>query len=339
VTDAPLAYVDLRSDTVTRPTDGMRRAMAEAEVGDDGYGEDPTVNALEERFAERLGREAAVFVPSGTMANQVALRLLGRPGTIVVAGRRQHVIAHEAGAAGVNSAAQLHAVDDTGGIPSHEELAWLIEAREHHWPEVSAVFAENTHLMAGGAPWGAADLERLASSGLPVHLDGARLFHAEVALGVPVADLSAAATTVSSCLSKGLGAPVGSLLAGSSELIDQARTERKRLGGSMRQAGIVAAAGLVALDRHVERLADDHRRAATLACAVAERWPDALDPAGVRTNIVLFAHPHEAALLAHLEANGVRAGTVGPGLVRFVTHLDVDDAGIARAVDAIRTAP
>ncbi|HEY7939727.1 MAG TPA: threonine aldolase family protein [Acidimicrobiales bacterium] len=339
MTDAPLAPVDLRSDTVTRPTPTMRRAMAEAEVGDDGYGEDPTVNALEERVAARLGREAAMYVPSGTMANQVALRLLGRPGTLVVAGRRQHVIAHEAGAAGVNASAQLHAVDDPGGIPSHEELAWLIEARDHHWPEVSAVFAENTHLMAGGAPWGAADLERLAAPGLPVHLDGARLFHAEVALGVPASELSAAATTVSCCLSKGLGAPVGSLLAGSAELIDRARFERKRLGGSMRQAGIVAAAGLVALDQHVERLADDHRRAAQLAEAVAERWPGAIDPADVRTNIVLFGHPDAAALLAHLDAAGVRAGTVGPGLVRFVTHLDVDDDGLARALDAVRTAP
>jgi len=337
--DAP-DVVDLRSDTVTRPTPAMRRAMAEAEVGDDGFGDDPTVNRLQQVFAERMGKEEALFVPSGTMANQIALRVLAPPGSLVVAGRRQHVVTHEGGAFGVNQSAQLHVVDDDDGTLDPAEIANLVAGSEHRWPPPSAVVVENTHLGAGGRPWPLDRLEAVAAVGVPVHLDGARLFNAALATGVAVGDLAASATTVTACLSKGLGAPIGSLLAGPAELIARARQERKRLGGGMRQVGIVAAAGLVALDMMVERLADDHARARELADAVAERWPDAgCDPKEVETNIVLFRHADPATLLAALADEGVWAVTLGPGIVRFVTHCDVDDAGIHRAVAAIRRAP
>src|SRR3954471_6651064 len=259
----------------------MRRAMAAAEVGDDGYGEDPTVRRLEERFAERVGKEAAVFVPSGTMGNQIALRLLGRPGTAVAIGRRQHPVIYEQGAAGVNGWSQFLLLDDADGLLPIDEIADAIEASAHHWLPVSAVCVENTHMPAGGVPWELAALDSIAALGLPVHVDGARLFNASVATGVAPQAYGQRATTVMCCLSKGLGAPVGSMLAGSSDLIDAARDERKRMGGAMRQAGIIAAAGLIALGQ-VDRLAEDPRRARSLAEAVAERWPDVgLDPASV----------------------------------------------------------
>ncbi len=298
--------VDLRSDTVTKPTAVMRRAMANAVVGDDGYGEDPTVRELEESFAERLGKEAAVYVPSGTMANQIALRLLGRPGTRVVAGQRQHVVVYEAGAAGLNSSTQFHLVPDSDGLVHVDDVRLAVAEADHHQPAVSAVFVENTHMPAGGVPWPLTAMQELGAVGVPVHLDGARLFNAEVATGVTVAEYAASATTVMCCLSKGLAAPVGSLLAGSDELIAEARVERKRLGGAMRQAGVIAAAGLVGLREMVGRLADDHRRAKRLAEAVAEQWPRCgLDPTSVQTNVVVFRHPDPLALLRHLRDGGV----------------------------------
>ncbi|HLT68794.1 MAG TPA: GntG family PLP-dependent aldolase [Acidimicrobiales bacterium] len=332
--------VDLRSDTVTRPTAEMRRAMAEAEVGDDGFGDDPTVARLEARFAELTGKEAAVFTPSGTMANQIALRALAAPGSLVVAGRRQHVVTHEAGAVGLNQAAQLHLVPDDDGTIDPGEVAHLVEAAEHMWPAPSLVCAEDTHLASGGRPWPLDRLRSLGAVGVPVHLDGARIFNAAVATGTSVAERCAPATTVMACLSKGLGAPVGSLLAGPAEVIARARVERKRMGGTMRQVGVLAAAGLVALDTMVDRLAEDHRRARRLAEAVAERWPDAgCDPAEVHTNVVLFRHPDPAKLLAALAERGVGAVTLGPRTVRFVTHAGIDDAALEVALRAIEESP
>ncbi len=332
--------VDLRSDTVTRPTPAMRAAMADAEVGDDCYGEDPTVRRLEAMFAERVGVEAAMFVPSGTMANQIALRTLTRPGDMIVAGERQHVVRFEAGAAGRNAGVQLHLVDDDDGTISPDDLGWVIEAGRHHQPDPVAVFVENTHLMAGGTVWPVERLDEIGSRHLPVHMDGARLFHAEVAAGVPAQRFVAPVTTVSCCLSKGLAAPVGSLLGGPAELIEAGRLERKRFGGAMRQSGIIAAAGIVALEQMVERLADDHAGARHLADAVASRWPSSrLRPEDVTTNIVIFRHDHTTALLDHLAAHGVLAGTVAPDTMRFVTHADVNADGIQRAVAAIETAP
>jgi threonine aldolase len=334
--------VDLRSDTVTRPTPAMRRAMAEAEVGDDDYGEDPTVRALEEAFAERVGKPAALFVPSGVMANQIAVRVLTSPGTAVVAGRRQHLVSYEYGAAAMNSGVQFIGLDDGDGMISADEVRRSRQAAEHHQPAVSLVSVENTHMAASGAPWSPARLAALveAAGPVPIHMDGARLFNAEAATGVSAAQWASAVTTVMSCLSKGLCAPVGSVLAGEEDVMARARLARKRLGGGMRQAGVLAAPGLVALRDMVERLPEDHRRAARLAEAVATLWPACgLDPASVRTNIVTFDHPEPDKLLAHLEDRGVLAHAVAPGVVRFVTHHDVEDGGIERALAALADAP
>jgi threonine aldolase len=337
-----MAVIDLRSDTVTQPTAEMRRAMADAEVGDDVYGEDPTVNELQEAFAHRVGKEAALFVPSGTMGNQLAVRLLALPGTTVVAGRRQHIVLYENGAAGRNAGVQFTTVVDDDGTISPADVAATIEAAAHHQPRPSLVCLENTHMPADGAPW---DLDamravRSAAGDLPIHLDGARLFNAEVATGTSAADYAAQATTVMCCLTKGLCAPVGSLLAGPADVMEAARGERQRLGGGMRQAGVLAAAGLVALRTMVERLADDHRRARRLAEAVADRWPDSgCDPDAVRTNVVTWRHDDATALLDHLADDGILAGTIAPGVVRFVTHHDIDDDGVERACKAVATAP
>ncbi|MBV9663027.1 MAG: aminotransferase class I/II-fold pyridoxal phosphate-dependent enzyme [Actinobacteria bacterium] len=333
--------VDLRSDTVTTPTDAMRRAMADAEVGDDVYGEDPTVNALQEAFAARVGKEAALFVPSGTMGNQLALRLLAPPATAVIAGRRQHVVIYENGAGGRNAGVQFQTVDDDDGVLDPDDVAWLVEAGDNHWVRPGLVCVENTHMPANGSAWSleALDAVKRAAGELPVHMDGARLFHAEVATGVPAADYARRATTVMCCLSKGLCAPVGSLLAGPADVMAAARDERQRLGGGMRQAGVIAAAGLVALQQMVERLADDHARAARLAEAVADRWPDAIDIEQVTTNMVIFEHANAPKLLSHLRAEGVLAGTIAPGVVRLVTHHDVDDDGVELACKAVASAP
>jgi threonine aldolase len=334
--------VDLRSDTVTKPTPAMRRAMAEAEVGDDDYGEDPTVRALEEAFAGRVGKPAALFVASGVMANQVAVRVLSTPGTAVLAGRRQHVVAYEFGAASLNAGVQLVGLDDAGGMLRAEDVRRARQASEQHQPAVSLVCIENTHMASCGSPWSAEGLRAVveAAGPVPLHLDGARLFNAEAATGVPAATWAAPVATVMCCLSKGLCAPVGSLLAGGEDVIAEARLARKRLGGGMRQAGVIAAPGLVALQDMVTRLPEDHARAARLADAVAERWPACgLDPSEVRTNIVTFEHADPDKLLAYLEAHGVLAHAIAPGTMRLMTHHDVDDAGIARAVEVLRGAP
>jgi threonine aldolase len=266
--------------------------------------------------------------------------VLGKPGTSVIAGRRHHIVLHEQGAAGVNGSYQLQTIADDDGMLDPADVAYAVEAEHHHWLPVSLVCVEDTHMPSGGRPWLLATLHAVADIGPPVHLDGARLWNAAVASGVSPAERAVRATTVMCCLSKGLGAPVGSLLGGPADVIAAARDERKRLGGAMRQAGVIAAAGIVALDEHVDRLAEDHRRARRLAEAVATRWPEAgLDPATVETNCVVFAHPDTKALLAHLRAAGIAAGTIAPGTVRFMTHLDVDDAGVDDAIDAVRSAP
>jgi threonine aldolase len=334
--------VDLRSDTVTQPTPDMRRAMAAAPVGDDDYGEDPSVRALEEAFAERLGKPAALFVPSGLMANQIAFRVLATAGTAVVAGRRQHVLAYEYGAAALNAAVQFHAVDDADGTLDPDDVRWALEAVAYHQPAVSLISIENTHMAASGAVWPMERLRAVAAAAgeVPIHLDGARLFNAEAATGMAVSSWAAPATTVMCCLSKGLCAPVGSLLAGPEDVITRARLARKRLGGGMRQSGVLAAPGLLALTSMVERLPEDHARAARLALAVAERWPDCgLRPESVRTNIVTFFYADPEALLHHLQGAGILAGTIAPNTVRLVTHHDVDDVGLERAIAALAGAP
>lgn len=330
--------VDLRSDTITQPTEAMREAMAVAVVGDDGYDEDPTVKELEARFAAVVGKEAALFVPSGVMGNQIALRLLAPPGAVVLCGRHQHIVSFESGAAARNSGVQFAVVDDEAGVLALDQVLEALEAEEDHQVRVTAVSIENTHMYAGGAPWELEDLDALVAviGERPLHLDGARLFNAAVATGISPAQYAAPAATVMTCLSKGLGAPVGSLVAGSSALMGRARVERKRLGGAMRQAGFLAAAGLVALDTMVERLAQDHARARRLAEAFAAAFPEAgYDPASCRTNIVSFDHPQARQIVAELDRRGVEGQTVGPRRVRYVTHLGVSDEDVAYVLEVL----
>lgn len=317
--------------------------MAEAEVGDDEYGEDPTVNRLQEAFAELTGKEAAIYVPSGTMANQIALRCLTRPGDAVVTGRHQHVVLYEEGAGPINAGVTFLTVDDGQGALDPAEVELAIDSGLHHQPRVRLITIEDTHMAAGGRIWPEPALKAVSELAtarhVPVHMDGARLWNASVASGRSPAERASAATTVMCCLSKGLGAPVGSLLAGPADLIEEARLQRKRLGGTMRQSGVIAAAGLIALGR-IDRLAEDHAKARRLAEAVAHRWPDiGFDPASVETNIVAFSPPDPARLLGHLLGGGVVGGTVAPGRVRLVTHHDVDAEGLDVACRLISEAP
>ncbi|HUR48884.1 MAG TPA: GntG family PLP-dependent aldolase [Acidimicrobiales bacterium] len=339
----PPPIIDLRSDTVTQPTPEMREAMATAVVGDAIYGEDPTVNRLEAMFAARVGKEAAIYVPSGTMANQIAIRLHAAAGSLVVAPRRAHVVVWEAGAAALNAGVQFLLADDENGEMDPSVVDWAIEAAVQHQPEPQLLCLENTHMPASGHPWQIRQMEavvaRARAGGMKVHLDGARLFNAEVATGTPAATYAGLADTVMCCLSKGLCAPVGSVLAGSTDLMARARVERQRLGGGMRQAGVIAAAGIVALEQMIDRLRDDHVRARRLAEAVAERWPDFGNPEQVQTNIVSWRHPDMESVLGHLQSEGIRASTIGPGVLRLVTHHDIDDDGVERAAKAISTAP
>jgi threonine aldolase len=330
---SPDGRIDLRSDTVTTPTPEMRRAMAEADVGDDVYGEDPTINQFQERAAELVGKEAGLYVPSGTMANQLALRVLGRPGSEVLCAARAHVFRYEAAAAAWNSALQPHPFPDDDGLLDMAALDETIQNADHHSTDVSMIAIENTHMASCGRPWRVDEVQAVAAlaerHGVPLYSDGARIWNASVALGVPARELAAPATAVMFCVSKGLGAPVGSILCGSRDLIDAAREHRQRLGGAMRQAGVIAAAGLVALDSMIDRLADDHRRARLLAEVVAEHWPGSVDPAAVETNIVCASAdrlPDD--LLDRIDAEGILAGTIDTRTVRFVTHKDIDDADL-----------
>jgi threonine aldolase len=330
--------VDLRSDTITQPTLEMREAMATAMVGDDGYGEDPSINELELRYAQLVGKEAAVFVPSGVMANQIALRVLAQPGDVVVAGRSQHVVGFEMGAASRNAAIQFATVDDSTGVLALPDVLEVIDSENDHQPHVALVCVENTHMASGGVPWDVEDLRTLARSvgDRPVYLDGARLFNAVVATGTSAAEYSAPAIMVMSCLSKGLCAPVGSLLAGPTALIERSRVERKRFGGAMRQAGFLAAAGLVALDTMVDRLKDDHARARQLADLFAAAFPESnYDASTCRTNIVSFNHPQARQIVNELAQRGLEGGTVAPARVRFVTHAGIGDDDVDFVADVL----
>ena len=331
--------VDLRSDTVTQPTQAMRDAMANAVVGDDGSGEDPTINELEARYAKIVGKEAAVFVPSGVMANQIAIRVNTRPGDVIIAGRDQHVVSFELGAAARNSGVQFALVDDTTGQLNVDDVLSIIDAEADHQPHIAMVSVENTHMPSGGTPWNVRDLVALKSAvgNLPLHLDGARLFNAVVATGTSAKEFAAPANTVMTCMSKGLCAPVGSLLAGSATDMETARIERKRLGGAMRQAGILAAAGLVALDTMIDRLSEDHARAKQLATLFAQAFPEAnYDPATCQTNIVSFNHPQARQIIGELEQLGVVGGTIGPRRVRFVTHAGVSDDDVTFVAEVLK---
>lgn len=326
--------IDLRSDTVTRPTPAMREAMAAAEVGDDVYGEDPTVNALESEVAALLGKEAALFTVTGTMANQLALRCQTQPGDAVLLEAGAHIRQWESGGPAALSGVTVLPVPGTGGILDLGAAWALADAPEDvHRPPPTLIAVENTANAGGGVPYPAALLAAVVDGarrrGLATHVDGARLWNAAAATGRTEAELVAGFDTVSVCLSKGLGAPVGSVLAGPAALIHRARRFRKMLGGGMRQAGILAAAGRYAIAHHRARLADDHRRAARLAEALAAQgW--AVQPPATNMVYVQVSAPRD--LVAQAAQAGVRFGAAGAQQVRLVTHLDVTDADIERTV-------
>ncbi len=331
--------IDLRSDTVTRPTPEMRRAMAEAEVGDDVYGEDPTVNRLEQKAAQLLGMEAALFVPSGTMGNAIAIRILTERGDEVLVERRSHVVRYELSGMSVISGVMPRMVDAPGGHLTPEHVRSAVVPRVYYKSDVSLVVLENTHNLAGGRVQGVVEHRAVVAAarecGFRVHLDGARVWNAAVALGVPAATLVAGVDSVMICLSKGLCAPAGSLVASSRERIDEARRVRKLLGGGMRQAGVLAAAGLVALESLVPRLADDHANARLLGDALARGRGVTLEP--IETNIVVGVLEGRTApdAAAALRARGVLGTAMDSRTLRFVTHRDVSRQDCEHAAAAI----
>jgi threonine aldolase len=325
--------IDLRSDTLTKPTPAMRRAMADAEVGDDVYSEDPTVLELQERVAGLFGKEAALFAPTGSMANVLALAALVGPGQEVICESRAHILRAELGAhaaiTGLTSRTWSHPRGQLD-LAAVEDL--YAPDMGPFFVRTTAVSVENTHNFAGGAVLPIADLKALRawadSTGCGVHMDGARIWNAHVATGTPLEEYGAITDTLAVCLSKGLGAPIGSLMVGSADQVDEARVRRKRMGGGMRQVGVLAAAGLHALDHHVERLADDHANARLIAEACG------VDPAEVESNIVVVDVPSAPDLVTAAAEQGVRIGAVGPRRIRLLTHLDIsrEDAEQAAAV-------
>lgn len=336
--------IDLRSDTVTRPTPEMRRSMAEAEVGDDVYGEDPTVNRLEQRAAEIFGREAAIFVPSGTMGNQIAIKIHTRHGQEVICEERAHIFDYEMAMLAAFSGCIARPVRGEEGILTWEKIKQAIRPKIYYLAQTGLVSLENTHNMAGGTvyPPEVADAicDGAHDAGLPVHLDGARVFNAAAALGKPVAEIARKFDSVMFCLSKGLGAPVGSLLVGSQKFIEQARACRKALGGGMRQAGILAAAGLIALEKMPARLADDHANARFLAAGLAKINGIRVDPKTVQTNIVVFELDgtlmDSGEMSRRLAERNVLANGIGPHAMRMVTHMDLNRAACERALYVVK---
>jgi threonine aldolase len=334
--------IDLRSDTVTKPTPAMRRAMMEAEVGDDVYGEDPTVNLLERRAAEIAGKEAALFVPSGTMGNTIAVKLHTEPGQEVICDSRSHVLDYELAMVAWFSGCVIRAIPTEDGILSWEAVRERIRPLAANWAPTGLVEIENTHNMAGGTVYPLDTIREICEGaherGLKVHMDGARVFNAAAATGATVAEIVAPVDTVMFCLSKALGAPVGSMLAGPADSIAKGRRLRKRLGGGMRQVGVLAAAGLVALEESPKGLPEDHRNARFLAEGLAkipgmEAWPER-----VETNIVIFDVGRtgcaSAQISARLKSRGVLINGVTDRLMRAVTHYDVDRAACAKALEA-----
>lgn len=332
--------IDLRSDTVTRPDAGMRAKMAAAEVGDDVYGEDPSVRALEQRVAELLGKERALYVPSGTMSNQLAIMLHTRPGDEVVVGEGSHSAWFESGAAPVLSGVAF-AVAGAGGLFDENDLRTAIKGPAYYLPHTSLVIVENTHNRAGGRVFSLDRIRRIrevaTKHGLALHLDGARLWNASVASGTPLHEFAACADTLSVCFSKGLGAPVGSALVGTNELLGRALRYRRMLGGAMRQAGILAAGALYALENNLEKLAHDHEKARAFAEIAAGAPHSTVDLPLVETNIVpvrtrpaLADHAVELA-----KQRGLLIGTIAPGVIRAVTHLDVSLEEVRRAAEIL----
>ena len=331
--------IDLRSDTVTSPTDEMRRAMAAAEVGDDVYGEDPTVTALQERVAEMFGREAALYCPSGVMCNQLWLRVLAAPGTEVVVEADSHVVNYEAGAGALLAGAQFRTVPTRYGQLTPDDLAGSVRANQFPLTPTSLVWLEQTHNRRGGTYYSVEELEAVRSfcvdAGVRTYIDGARIFNAAVAADAPLTAYGAATDGLMCCLSKSLGAPVGSVMVGDADAIAEAVNWRRRYGGAMRQAGVIAAAGLVALDR-IDRLAEDHANARVLVEAAADVAEDHVDLEQVQTNIVYIDDVDAPAVTSALLEHGVLAGAMDSRTVRLVTHPDVSAQQTRQAADVLR---
>lgn len=331
--------VDLRSDTVTKPTPGMRKAMAEAEVGDDVMGEDPTINRLQARAAELFGREAALYVPTGTMGNQTCIKVHTRPGQAVIGDDDCHIFGHECGMYAQFSGAVALPIHTSRGCFSAQQVADFFAPPDIHVAPIGLVLVENTHNMKGGGVYPQAQLDEVAqfahSKGIPVHMDGARVFNASVASGRPVSKVTQGVDSVMFCFSKGLGAPVGSMIVGKRDFIEEARAVRKKLGGGMRQAGVLAAACLYALDHHVERLAEDHAHAKLLEKTLKELGVN-VDP--VETNIVFFItqQPNAEDVVNRLQSQGVLCFAITPRRIRLVTHLDVGREDVLRACEALK---
>jgi threonine aldolase len=337
--------IDLRSDTVTKPTPAMRRAMADAEVGDDVYGEDPTVNRLQERAAEIFGKEAALFVPTGSMGNQLCVKLHTKPGTEVICEERSHIYNYEMGGAAVFSGVTIRCVRGENGRLNRDLVASAIHHQAPYYvTPTSLVTLENTHNMAGGSVLPLNVAEEICiyahSHGLPVHLDGARIFNAAVALQTTVADIARPFDSVMFCLSKGLGAPVGSMIVGKRDFIHEAKSWRKRLGGGMRQVGILAAAGMIALEESPRVLPGDHANAKCLAEGVAALRGVAIDPETVQTNIVIFdvagTGKTTAQISQALREHGVLANGINACEMRLVTHYDVSREDVETTVKAMQ---
>ncbi len=341
------SLIDLRSDTVTRPTAGMRAAMAAAEVGDDVWHEDPSVNRLEERVAHLLGKEAAVFVPSGTMSNQIGIRAHTQPGDEMLCDAGCHIYNFECGGPAVLSGVTCRTIEGDHGILDVTDLEGKVRPSNEHLVRTRLVCLENTHNRGGGKIYPLEKIQAIRAwtrrHNLALHLDGARLWNAVVATGIPAATWAAEFDSVSVCFSKGLGAPVGSALTGSSDYIARARRSRKLLGGGMRQAGVLAAAVLYALDHHIERLAEDHRNARLLAEAIADTPGLRLDPPEVDTNLVFFEVDPDLGtardVAATLQARGILVNATAPQKIRSCTHLDVSAAQTERAAEALRRIP
>jgi len=337
------SFIDLRSDTVTRPTPAMREAMATAPVGDDQFGEDPTINALQERVAALLEKEAALWLPTGTMANQVALRVLTRPGDHVVVSRESHAVWHETGGAGANAGVQLTEIGSRGVFTAEEFLASRHPRGHMLLPPTTVVEVENTHNRSGGVVFPQDEARRICvaarEQGVASYLDGARLWNAAIASGRTPSDLAAPFDLVSVAFSKGLGAPGGSMLAGSRAIIDAALRHRRMLGGAMRQVGVFAAAAIHALDRHMDRLVEDHENAALIARRLCHSARVILDSHAVQTNIIVFNitadAPDAPAIVARARDRGVLVIAFGPRTIRLVTHLDVSRSQCEQAADIL----
>lgn len=337
-------FVDLRSDTVTKPTPAMRKAIAEAEVGDDVFGEDPTVNTLQQKVAEILGKEASLFVPSGTMANQLAIKSHTQPGDEVIIEATSHPYNFEGGASAALSGIQFYCLKGVRGILDAFQIEEAIRPDDHHFPVTRLICLENTHNRGGGAIYPLekiAEISQLAKSkNLLLHLDGARLWNASVATGIKPQEYAQWADSVSVCLSKGLGAPIGSLVAGTKTFIDRVHRFRKMFGGGMRQVGIIAAAGLYALGHHIERLKEDHQNAKRLALGLKELKGIAINPDHVETNMVIFDVAESGMTAAQvseaMKRERILIHAFGKTQIRLVTHLDVSGEDIEVALEAFK---